>query len=70
MFAGALFNTETTPLIGTGYKAGNFLATTNAYVDADYATYHKFSYTAAYARSGVTWMTTFRGRGGQGSSAK
>jgi len=70
MFAGALMNTAGTPAIGTGYVSPGFVATSNVYVEADYATYHKFVYAAAYAKSGVTWMTTFRGRGGEGSSAK
>jgi len=70
MFAGALLNTAASPDIDTGYKSPSFVIASNAYTLADYATYHKFTYTAAYAGSGVTWMTTFRGRGGMGSSAK
>lgn len=69
MFAGALTNFAT-GLVGTGFTAGSFVATGDAYTFADRATYHKFTYLAAYARSTVTWMTTFRGRGGQGASAK
>jgi hypothetical protein len=70
MFAGALLNTVTSPSSSTGYKSPSFVHASNVYTLADYATYHTFTYTAAYARSGVTWMTTFRGRGGMGSSAK
>jgi uncharacterized membrane protein len=69
MFAGALMNTAATPSATTGYKSTSFLIAGNAYTLADYATYHTFTYTAAYARSAVTWMTTFRGRGGMGTSA-
>jgi hypothetical protein len=69
MFAGALMNTAPTPSSTTGYVSPSFAATTHVYTLADYATYHTFTYTAAYARSAVTWMTTFRGRGGMGTSA-
>lgn len=53
MFAGALVNTIGSPTAGaggTGYNsAGFWMAAGDDYVNADYATYHKFTYTAAYA---------------------
>jgi hypothetical protein len=69
MFAGALMNTAATPSSSTGYVSPSFAVSSAAYTLADWATYHTFTYTAAYARSAVTWMTTFRGRGGMGTSA-
>lgn len=56
----------------TGFVSPNFVgdgSSSTAYGGANYATYHKFTYTAAYAGSSTTRMTTFRGRGGMGSSA-
>jgi hypothetical protein len=58
MFAGSLINTEAlnvangaavTPSASTGYISPHFTADTNMYTKANYATYHKFTYTAAYA---------------------
>lgn len=76
MMAGAFQNTAaTTPADGdaTGFVSPNFVAvggtSDTAYEGADYATYHKFIYSAAYAGSSTTRMTTFRGRGGMGSTA-
>lgn len=69
MFAGALMNTVGTPATN-GYMSPSFVHDTNVYTKANLATYHKFTYTAAYLKSGVTWMTTFRGRGGIGSAKK
>jgi hypothetical protein len=72
MFAGALMNTVGTPLTN-GYVSPSLAVGAGAtlpYDKVDYATYHKFTYTDAYLKSGVTWMTTFRGRGGMGSAKK
>jgi len=50
MFAGALVNTITSPDSSTGFvSAGFWLASGDDYINADYATYHRFTYTAAYA---------------------
>lgn len=76
MMAGAFQNTaDSAPADGddTGFVSPNFVATggasDTAYESADHVTYHKFHYEAAYAGSSTTRMTTFRGRGGMGSSA-
>lgn len=50
MFAGALVGT-TTPSTTVGYVSANLAytaASTNEYVGMNYATFHKFTYTAAY----------------------
>jgi len=47
MFAGALMNTVLVPATN-GYMSPSFVHDTNVYTKADFATYHKFTYTAAY----------------------
>jgi len=58
MFAGALLNTAAidvsdlsavVPSKATGFTSPSFAITGGAYDKADFATYHKFTYTAAYA---------------------
>jgi len=49
MFAGALMNTKGSPAAGTGFVSPSFTVTGTAYPDADYASYHKFKYAAAYS---------------------
>jgi len=58
MFAGALLNTiainpanlaAVTVDKSTGFVSPNFAITNDAYESANFATYHKFTYTAAYA---------------------
>jgi hypothetical protein len=49
MFAGALVNTVTSPAEATGFVSTGFWTADDDYDAADYATYHKFTYTAAYA---------------------
>jgi len=73
MFSGALHGTVDTTGTGAsgdkGYISANFVFTTE-YANMNFATFYKFEYTAAYKRNDDKWMTTFRGRGGVGSSAK
>jgi hypothetical protein len=49
MFAGALMNTKCSPAAGTGFVSPSFTVTGTAYLAANYASYHKFKYAAAYA---------------------
>lgn len=82
MMAGAFQNTVTGTIdASTGFVSPNFVPgasgadpvdgtkTNIAYVGANFATYHKFTYVGAYVSSSTTRMTTFRGRGGMGSAA-
>lgn len=47
MFAGALVGT-TTPSGSVGFTSGNFVFDTPNYAGMNYATFHKFTYEAAY----------------------
>jgi hypothetical protein len=49
MFAGALMNTKANPADSTGFVSTSFTVTGTAYPDANYASYHKFKYAAAYS---------------------
>jgi hypothetical protein len=71
MFSGALHGTVNTDA-NKGFISANFVfdSANKAYEKMNFATFYKFEYTAAYKRNDDKWMTTFRGRGGVGSSAK
>lgn len=47
MFAGALVGT-TTPGDAIGFTSANFVYASTIYGGMNYATFHKFTYTAAY----------------------
>jgi hypothetical protein len=75
MFSGALLEASgsavdiSTGVTAVGFTSANFVYANNKYTMADFATFHKFRYLAVYKRADTKWMTTFRGRGGVGSSA-
>jgi len=49
MFAGALINTLSSTDATTGYVGTHFTGAGDAYAGANFASYHKFFYAAAYA---------------------
>jgi hypothetical protein len=74
MFSGALVEASGNAAAAgssaaVGFISANFVFNTPSYLGADFATFHKFRYLAVYKRADTKWMTTFRGRGGVGSSA-
>ena len=77
MFSGALLeasgladdDTANSGATKVGFTSANFVYASSKYTMADFATFHKFRYLAVYKRADTKWMTTFRGRGGVGSSA-
>jgi hypothetical protein len=76
MFSGALVASNTpvdadlaTNVVAVAFASSHFTFS-SGYTGAEFAIFHKFYYTAVYKRADTKWMTTFRGRGGVGSSAK
>lgn len=73
MFSGALVESSGTAsdTNDVGFVSAHLLyvSGSTSYAGADFATFHKFRYLAVYKRADTKWMTTFRGRGGVGSSA-
>jgi len=48
MFSGALVSVNAVPDITTGFVSAHFTADSHNYLGANYATYHRFTYEAAY----------------------